>query len=187
MPARAPTDPDVRALTHPVPQPTDSPSAIGPRGYPIKFRGQVTEPRCVRHVSLDQVRRPTLRFPPQGPPGRVPLLHGYYQSATTSCRPSRRTSLPSFGGTSVSLVGFAPRRTSAPPGPGVGNPVAPTGVVAEETTGSRKFLGNPHCPFAHVQSTPAGLLAPDHYGAAAWPLVCEKQGLPRRVFRRSIA
>jgi hypothetical protein len=27
--------------------------------------------------------------------------------------------------------------------------------------------------------TPAGLLAPDHYGAAAWPLVIERQRLPR--------
>ena len=35
--------------------------------------------------------------------------------------------------------------------------------------------------------TPAGLFAPDHYGVAAWPLVCEKQRLPRKVFRRSIA
>ncbi len=35
--------------------------------------------------------------------------------------------------------------------------------------------------------TPAGLLTPDHYGAAAWPLVIERQRLPRRVFRRSIA
>jgi hypothetical protein len=39
----------------------------------------------------------------------------------------------------------------------------------------------------HVQSTPAGLLSPDRYGAAAWPLVCEKQRLPRKVFRRSVA
>ena len=59
--------------------------------------------------------------------------------------------------------------------------------VAEETTGSPKFLGNPHDPFAHVQSTPAGLLAPDHYGVAARPLVCEQQRLPQLVFRRSIA
>jgi hypothetical protein len=40
------------------------------------------------------------------------------------------------------------------------------------------------CP---VQSTPAGPRAPDQYGAAAWPLVCVKQRLPRKVFRRSIA
>ena len=33
--------------------------------------------------------------------------------------------------------------------------------ITEETTGSPKFLGNPNSPSAHVQSTPAGLLAPD--------------------------
>ncbi len=145
------------------------------------------EPRCVRHVALDWLCRPTLRFPPQGPPGRVPLLQRYYQSATTSCRPSHRASLPPLGGTSVALVAFVPRRTSAPPRPGVGHPVSPAGNVAEGTTGSPKFLGTPHCPFAHVQSTPAGPLAPDQYSAAAWPLVCEQQRLPRKVFRRSIA
>jgi len=35
--------------------------------------------------------------------------------------------------------------------------------------------------------TPAGLLAPDHYGAAVWPLNAQVQRLPRWVFRRSIA
>ncbi len=35
--------------------------------------------------------------------------------------------------------------------------------------------------------TPAGRLSPDHYGAAAWPLVFQKQRLPRKVFRSSIA
>jgi hypothetical protein len=39
----------------------------------------------------------------------------------------------------------------------------------------------------HVQSTPAGLLTPDQYGAAAWPLAAEQQGLPQVVFRSSIA
>ena len=43
---------------------------------------------------------------------------------------------------------FAPRRTSALPGPGVGDPVAPAGICAEETAGSPKFLGDPDCPFA---------------------------------------
>ena len=43
------------------------------------------------------------------------------------------------------------------------------------------------CPFAHIQSTPAGLLVPDHFGTAAWPLACEKQRLPRKGFRSSIA
>ena len=46
------------------------------------------------------------------------------------------------------LVLFAPRRTSAPPRPGVGNPVTPAGIITEETTGSPRFPGNPDCPFA---------------------------------------
>ncbi len=122
-PPRAPTDPDVHALAHPVPRPTGSPSAMVPAAIQSSDGDMWIEPRCARHVSLDWVCRPTLRFPPQGPPERVPLLQRYYQSVTTSCRPSRRTSLPSFGGTSVALVVFAPRRTSAPPRPGVGHPV----------------------------------------------------------------
>src|SRR5262249_47776449 len=64
---------------------------------------------------------------------------------------------------------------------------SPGRELAEETTGSRRFLGSPNSPFAHVQSTPAGLRSPDHYGGAAWPLVSQKQRLPRGVFRRSIA
>jgi hypothetical protein len=43
---------------------------------------------------------------------------------------------------------FAPRRTSAPPGPGVGHPVTPAGIITEETAGSPRFPGNPDCPFA---------------------------------------
>ena len=89
-------------------------------------------------------------FPPPGPAGPVPRLHRYYEGATTSSRPSRRTSFPSFGGTSVALVTFAPRRTSAPPRPGVGHPVSPTGNSPRKRARSPKFLGTHHCPFAHV-------------------------------------
>ena len=114
-----------------------------PRGYPIELRGQVTEPRCVPPVSLDRFCRPTLRFPSQGPPGRVPLLRRYYQSAATSRRPSRRASLPSLGGTSVALVRFAPGRTSAPPRPGVGHPVAPTGKLPRKRQDLPSSRGTP--------------------------------------------
>ncbi len=58
--------------------------------------------------------------------------------------------------------------------------------ISEETTGSPRFLG-PQVSVRHVQSTPAGPQAPDRYGAATRPLVSEEQGLPRKVFRRSIA
>ena len=119
--------------------------------------------------------------------GAVRRLPRYYQDAMTSCRPSHRTSFPSFGGTSVALVLFAPRRTSTPPRPGVGNPVSPAGIVR----GNDRISQVPGEPQLSVctcsKPTPAGLLTPDQYSAAAWPLVIERQRLPRRVFRRSIA
>jgi hypothetical protein len=120
-------------------------------------------------------------------PVTVRQLHGYYQGAMTSCRPSRRTSLPSFGGTSVALGRFAPRRPSAPPRPGVGHPVTPAGNLRGDDRISQ-VPGEPQlsvCTCSHP--TPAGLLAPDHYRAATWPLVFQKQRLPRKVFRSSIA
>ena len=75
------------------------------------------------------------RFPPQGLPRRVPLLQRYYQGITTSCRPSCRASLPSLGSTSVALVVFAPWPPSAPPRPGVGNPVSPAGKSPRKRQG----------------------------------------------------
>ena len=82
--------------------------------------------------------------------GEVRQLQRYYQDAMTPCMPSRRTSFPSLGGTSVSLVVFAPWQTSEPPRPGVGNPVSPAGNSPRSEQGSPKFLGNLNCPFAHV-------------------------------------
>jgi len=120
-------------------------------------------------------------------PGTVRQLRRYYQDALTSCRPSHRTSLPSLGGTSVALVLFAPRRTSAPPRPGVGHPVSPAGMVPRKRQDLASSWGTPIVRLHMFSPTPAGLIAPDHCGAAAWPLVCEQQRLPRKVFRRSIA
>jgi hypothetical protein len=47
-----------------------------------------------------------------------------------------------------SLVLFTPRRTSAPPRPGVGHPVTPAGMITEEMTRSPRFPRNHDCPFA---------------------------------------
>src|SRR5262249_17018995 len=148
LPARAPTDPDVRALTHPVLQPTASPPRKGPRGYPSAFRGQAAEPRRAPPVSRARVCRPTLRFPPQGPPGRVPLLRRYYQSATTSCRPSPRPSLPSFGGTSAFTRSVRSSADECAAEAWSWSPGSSGRDYAEETTGDPKFLGDPDCPFA---------------------------------------
>ncbi len=135
--------------------------------------------------------------------GPVPRLHQYYEGATTLVRlppsaflllhrsaasvASRRTPLPSFGGTSVSLVIFAPQRTSAPPTPGVGHPVSPAGILPRKRQDLPSSWGTPIVRLHMFLPTPAGLLAPDQYGAATWPLVCQQQRLPRKVFRSSIA
>ena len=121
--------------------------------------------------------------------GAVRLLQRYYQDAMTSCRPSRRTPLPSFGGTSAFTRCVRSPADECAAEAWSWSPGISGRALAEETTGPRKFLGNPDCPFAHVQSTPAGLLAPDRflYSAAAWPSVFQQRRLPRKVFRRSIA
>ena len=59
--------------------------------------------------------------------------------------------------------------------------------VAEETTGSPKFLGNLDCPSARVLTDAGRTPAPDHFGAAAWPPHAQVQRLPRVDSRRSIA
>ena len=78
--------------------------------------------------------------------GRVPRIPRYYQGTATSCRPSRRTSLPSFGGTTVSPGAFrlSRRHPARSGGPGVGHPVSPSVSFSVETTGTPKFLGNPN-------------------------------------------
>ena len=74
---------------------------------------------------------------------------------------------------------FAPRRTSKPPRPGVGNPVSPSG----QCRGSNRISQVPGKPQSSVctcsKPTPAGLLTPDPYSAATWPLVIIRQRLPR--------
>src|SRR5262249_43384953 len=72
------------------------------RGYPLLFRGH--DGRISMHSSCFSrgTHDLTPRFPPLAPVGTVRQLHRYYQGAMTSGRPSRRTSLPSLGGTSAS-------------------------------------------------------------------------------------
>src|ERR1700694_4510914 len=64
--------------------------------------------RCMCRLALQRFHDQAPRFPPRGPGGPVPALRRYYQGATTSCRPSRRTSLPSLGDTTRCVLCFAP-------------------------------------------------------------------------------
>ena len=57
-----------------------------------------------------ETRHPLTVFPslPRVASGVLPLVHRYYEGAVSSCHLSRRTSLPSFGGTLVACGCFAP-------------------------------------------------------------------------------
>ena len=129
LPARAPTDPDVRALAHPVPQPTASPPGMVPEAIRSSY-GDMFRNLDVLHMfpsissagrrfaSLHRVLR-----------GEFPCFHGNIKALRLpAARPAAlrclRLAVPQRP-----LVLFAPRRTSAPPKPGVGDPVSPAGTL----------------------------------------------------------
>ena len=113
-------------------------------------------------------------------------------SATTSYRPSRRplttnTVFPSLGSTSGALVISLPDGRVRRRGLELVSRFSSREITEETDRGFPKFLGN-HCTASTCSNpTPAGLLAPDHIGAATWPLVSQMQRLPRWVFRRRVA
>ena len=89
------------------------------------FVDTLSEFRCIRCVSQIRFHESTSRFPPLAPTGCCSPTSSVQSRRYDALLPSRRTSFPSLGGTSVALVSFAPWRTSAPPRPGVGKPVSP--------------------------------------------------------------
>jgi len=77
-------------------------------------------------------------------PGAVRQVRRYCQDAMTSCRPSHRASLPSLGGTSVALAGVRSSAGECSAEAWSWSPGSSGRDIAEETTGSPKFLGNPN-------------------------------------------
>jgi hypothetical protein len=120
--------------------------------------------------------------------GAVRQLQRYYQDAMTSCRPSRRTSLPSLGGTSAfhslgSLPGGRVHRRGLEL---VTRYLRPGSRRGNDRTS--QVPGEPRLSVCTC-SGDAGRTArtrPVH-SAAAWPSVYEQRRLPREVFRRSMA
>ena len=118
--------------------------------------------RCICRGSQKRVHDPTSRFPPLAPAGRCSPA-----SAVLSRRYDFLTPIP------PRFVSFAwwylnVHSLSSLPGGRVCRQSLELVTrfsgrdLTEETTGPLKFLENPNCLSAHVQSTPAGLLAPDH-------------------------
>ncbi len=82
--------------------------------------------------------------------GRVPRLPRYYQGTATSCRPSRRASFPSLGGTTGSRT-FRSRRRCVPQQRAWGcSPGIPVRGIFRGDDRISQVPGEPQFPFAHV-------------------------------------
>ena len=129
-------------------------------------------------------RRP---LPSAGSVGPVPPPRRYYETLRPPTdRPAAlrclRLAVPQRP-----LVIFAPRRTSAPPKPGVGDPVSPSGTSLRKRQDLPSSWGTPIVRL-HMFHTYACRTADTRpYGVATWPLVIERQRLLQGVFRRSVA
>jgi hypothetical protein len=150
-PPRAPTDPYLDALDHTVPQVTPSlhprhDAAANP-SIAIRWRfGNTTREFKASQMllAIGVVTRCLASHSP-GPRGSsspassvlsrhcdfLPALSPHFVAFVWRYHGNTRLSLP-------------PSRRVADDGPGVVRPVAPAGISSVETTGSPKFLGNPH-------------------------------------------
>jgi len=121
----------------------------------------------------------------------VPRIHRYYQDTMTSCRPSRVTSLPSFGGTTrCTLFALASECDSCKPGVLLTR-YSFRGISCGDDRISQ-VPGQPQLSVCSCSSTPARWFAPDLvtlgasvFGATTWPLLRERQRLSQNENLRS--
>jgi hypothetical protein len=118
----------------------------------------------------------------------VPPLPRSYQGTTTPCRPSRRASLPSFGGTTGALaISLPPSPSAAAAGLGLVTRYPRPGTLPWRRQDLPSSWGTP-IPVCSCSPTPAGRTVPDHNGTVAWPPRRERRRRrQRQFFRGSIA
>src|SRR5712691_5134622 len=132
---------------------------------------------------------PVTRHPPslhRVASGRLPRPHRYYRYAPTPCRPSRRTSFPSLGGTTfaLGLCSHVKQRLAA------GQERLFLRRPTPETLGRDDRIswvpGRPPCPHAPL-SDPGRTSTPGHCGVSVLPSAnTRRRQLPHLVFRGSI-
>jgi hypothetical protein len=110
----------------------------------------------------------------------VPPFRRYYQGTATSCRPSRRTSFPSLGGTTGTRR-FRSLRRGAWPASGLGlvTRYPPPGLLPWRRQDLPSSWGTP-IPVCSCSPTPAGRCVPDLSGTLAWPPLREGRRRRRR-------
>ena len=105
----------------------------------------------------------------------VPPLPRYYQGTATSCRPSRRASLPSLGGTTGTRT-FRSRRRCVWPTTGLGlfTRYPRPGLLPWRRQDLPSSWGTP-IPVCSCSPTPAGRCVPDCNRTIAWPPLRERR------------
>ena len=117
----------------------------------------------------------------------VPPLRRYYQGTATPCRPSRRTSLPSLGGTTGTRT-FRSRRRCVWPAAGLGLVARcpHPGLLPWRRQGLPSSWGT-SIAHLHMLSDSGGTALPRPFGTDARPWLEERPRLPRETdFRSSI-
>jgi hypothetical protein len=151
------------------------------------FVDTFSEFRCIRRVSQKRFHNSTSRFPPLAPTGCCSPASSVLSRRYDALLPSRRTSFPSLGGTSVTLVALLPGGRVNRLGLELVTRCLQPGIRRGANRVLPSSWGTPLVRL-HMFQTDAGRTACTRpFSAAAWPLVIERQRLPQKVFRRSIA
>ena len=140
-------------------------------------------------MSQQRVHVPDASLPSPGSARAfVPPLRRYYQGTATSCRPSRRVSFPSLGGTTGSRI-FRSRRRCVPQRRARGwSPGIPFRAFSRGNDRISQVPGEPPFPFAHVLRPRPVETFQTAYGTLAWPPMSERRRHRRQnAFRGSIA
>ena len=135
-------------------------------------------------MSQQRVHDPDASLPSPGSARAfVPPLQRYYEGTATSCRPSRRVSFPSLGGTTYH-ADFAPAvATCGSGGPGVDHPVSPSGFLPWRRQELPSSWGTP-IPVCTWSPTPAGRNVPDQLrNVRMAPAKCMTKAPTRRLSR----
>ena len=182
LPPRAPTDPDVRALAHPVPRPTGSPSTMVPEAIRSSY-GDMRKNLDVFNMSPQSSLPADVSLPSTGSSGASsPCFHGTIKTLRLPAAHSTalcclRLAVPRLHSLISLLGGQVP-----PPRPGVGNPATPSGNLPRR----RQDLQSSWTTQSSVcacSSTPAGLPAPDQLTSGSMAPAMTKRKAPTIILR----